>query len=247
MVIQNSNIHNDVLLLLQSAKQGKVVSPWRYPGGKSHVMKKHILPFIRKMNKTNEFNDPFAGGGCIPIALAKEYPTMRFRLNDKNPAMAEYWRIIASDEEPEILYKALETPMTREWYKLVSYSEPEEPQMRVYRALVLNRINWNGVQSSNPSKDFLARYDAKETTLRIRALRILFKDRLEIFNLDVLDFLKVVGGKAFVFLDPPYWQQGKNLYPTFMNPIEHKRLANSLKALDRKKMKPGPSDFSMIA
>ena len=65
-----------------------------------------------------------------------------------------------------------------------------------------------------------------------------FRDKVKLFNLDVIDFINsiLLGDDAverkdelFVFLDPPYFRQGKTLYSEFYRSEDHFCLASIIK------------------
>ena len=59
------------------------------------------------------------------------------------------------------------------------------------------------------------------------------KDRITLKNLDANKFIvqeipKYSKKDTFIFFDPPYYTQGKNLYLSFVNKDEHKKLAQNI-------------------
>jgi len=62
-----------------------------------------------------------------------------------------------------------------------------------------------------------------------------YKDRISVYNLDALAFLRTVvvrlprGQNAFVYLDPPYYAKGDELYLNFYEHADHERLARYLR------------------
>lgn len=57
------------------------------------------------------------------------------------------------------------------------------------------------------------------------------------FNLEANDFiekilLKTDKERLFVFLDPPYYKQGKNLYTNFFQYKDHENLSVTIKKMD---------------
>jgi len=59
--------------------------------------------------------------------------------------------------------------------------------------------------------------------------------RIEIDHIDGADFLRQVGaklgGKALVFLDPPYYVKGRELYANFYEPAHHATIAGKVRQL----------------
>ena len=61
-----------------------------------------------------------------------------------------------------------------------------------------------------------------------------FRSNIEIYNLDILDFIKKVENKKeklFTYFDPPYFIKGKALYTNFLNEEDHKKIYQSIKKL----------------
>lgn len=67
-----------------------VKTPLRYPGGKSRHVKK-ILPII--LTRLGDvYIEPFVGGGSIALAVSHASPGTQVIVNDKNPALSNFWR-----------------------------------------------------------------------------------------------------------------------------------------------------------
>ncbi|MBK7030885.1 MAG: DNA adenine methylase [Bacteroidales bacterium] len=73
--------------------------------------------------------------------------------------------------------------------------------------------------------------DLMTTELIERLQKIIAKrDKIFVSNLDALVFLKQIRDEnAFVYIDPPYYSQGKALYFNYYNHEEHVLLANLLR------------------
>lgn len=62
-----------------------------------------------------------------------------------------------------------------------------------------------------------------------------YKDRIQLFNLDAIDFLKTHLRKSkkerpiFVYLDPPYFVKGRKLYLNYYEKKDHESLSAYLK------------------
>jgi len=112
-----------------------------------------------------------------------------------------------------------------------------------FATFYLNRCNRSGIignagliggvkQSGKWKLD--ARFNRGELARRIGRLA-LYADRIELFNLDAMDFLRnyvskpKVAQKSFVYLDPPYFAKGSQLYLNFYCPDDHRCLARYLR------------------
>ncbi len=61
-----------------------------------------------------------------------------------------------------------------------------------------------------------------------------FADRVELYNLDALAFLKNHtkyrrNNNTFVYIDPPYYEKGPSLYRYYYDDEQHRELANFIK------------------
>ena len=75
-----------------------ILSPLRYPGGKTRAVK-HILPLIPK--GLDELCSPFFGGGSIEIAYAKDNPDCKVQGYDVFEPIVWFWEALL--ENPELL------------------------------------------------------------------------------------------------------------------------------------------------
>lgn len=79
-----------------------------------------------------------------------------------------------------------------------------------------------------------ARYNKDELIRRIEKVH-LYRERIEIHNLDAIGFLRDVVsvkeelGSVLVYLDPPYYVKGRHLYLNHSEHQDHVRLAEFLK------------------
>jgi len=72
------------------------------------------------------------------------------------------------------------------------------------------------------------RYNPKKIITKMLECRKLLKNRLTIYNKDFSNLSELNDEEVCLYLDPPYYVQGKNLYPIFMEDSEHLQLANIL-------------------
>jgi len=60
-----------------------------------------------------------------------------------------------------------------------------------------------------------------------------YKDKIELYNLEANDFIKHIlldysPEEVFIFFDPPYYEQGKNLYTNFFEHKNHLELKENI-------------------
>ena len=212
---------------------------FRYPGGKSKLLepiKEHLYPLIEK---SNGFTEPFTGGGSVLVQVAKDFPEARLFANDKDITIYSFWLLFKYDfdEYFEELYKLIrQKPTVDLFIKMREDGIPKDEVGRAYYAIFFNRTTFSGIQTSGPIGGYSqsskykidCRYNAERIIKECEALRVLFKDRLDVRNDDCVDFVQHLPEMG-AYLDPPYYVKGKELYPTFMQDKEHDNLAETLR------------------
>lgn len=211
---------------------------FRYPGGKSKLLEpinKALYPLIRE---TGAFAEPFVGGGSVLVQVAKDFPDIKLYINDKDPYMYGFWKMLAeaSDKEMGLFYTLLRTKPTISLFKHLRENPPAIDRASVaHYAVFFNRTTFSGIQTSGPlggydqnSKYKIdCRYNADRIAKEVDALRYLVKGRLKVSNSDCIKFLSDTPEVA-TYLDPPYFVKGKDLYPVHMQMEEHGALADML-------------------
>lgn len=212
-------------------------SPLRYPGGKGKLS----VP-IKEILKVNNLYDstylePYAGGCGIGIYLLLRGIISRLVINDIDPAVHSYWRLVLKDTS-EFIEWIDTVPLTiDEWRNQKAIYAEGIPSKDLGRAFFyLNRTNRSGVlnagviggndQSGNYKID--ARFNRDDLKKRVKQISAL-KNRIVLHNLDALDFLVTTKSsykKSFYFIDPPYVVKGSRLYLNFYREDDHRKLAS---------------------
>jgi DNA adenine methylase len=98
---------------------------------------------------------------------------------------------------------------------------------RTNRSGILNGGNIGGRDQTGPWK-IDARYNAPELVRRIESIAIM-RDRIKLTRQDALKFLKAGAArwpkKILVYLDPPYYVKGRDLYYDFYEQKDHASVA----------------------
>ena len=219
-------------------------SPLRYPGGKNC-----IFPFVSRLFRENEligssYAEPYAGGAGLALRLLFEEYVSKIHLNDLDYSIYSFWAAVlerndalcAWIEDVEVsmdswrLYKAIQN--------LGNAADPFEMAKSTF---FLNRTNVSGVliggviggQDQLGKFKIDARFNKADLIARIRKIGQ-FKDRIKLTNLDGIDFVRKIDSKdenIFIYLDPPYFQKGANLYLNFYIESDHRRLAKHVHRL----------------
>lgn len=226
---------------------GQIASPLRYPGGKTR-----LTGFLAQVIKTNHMRDPvyvepYAGGAGAALALLFSEKVSRIVLNDRDRCIYAFWRAVLNQTQ-QFLELLESTPITiKEWRRQREiYENPRRyGQLRLgFATFFLNRCNRSGIiVTGGPIGGYAQqgkwKVDARfnRETLRNRIEKIdVYRERIEVYNLDALDFLRTVvhtvtrrEDPCLVFLDPPYYEKGGDLYLNSYNHANHTALARFLK------------------
>lgn len=220
-------------------------SPLRYPGGKQILG--HVLSNVLKLNKCEggTYAEPYAGGAGAALALLFGEHVTNIMLNDADTSIYAFWTAVLNQTNA-LLRLLNDTPLTvDEWDRQRRiYLHPERySSLRLgFATFYLNRCNRSGIianggviggrdQSGRWKID--ARFNRKGLTRRIERIA-LYRDRIKLFNLDAIHFLRKhlrtdnTAKRTLVYLDPPYFAKGSQLYLNYYEPDDHRCLSKYL-------------------
>lgn len=198
-------------------------SPLRYPGGKTS-----IFPFMSSLFYENSligysYAEPYAGGCGLALQLLFNEFVDKIYLNDYDKSIYSFW--FATLHHPNELCNWIENVSINleNWHEYRSiYQNPSSDLINLAKAtFFLNRTNVSGVlkggviggQQQQGKYKIDARFNKQELIDRIQKIT-LFKDRIHLFNLDGVNFVKKINRKKeniFIYFDPPYYQKGSDL------------------------------------
>ncbi len=221
-------------------------SPLRYPGGKAV-----LSDFLSDVIAVNDLQDgvyvePYAGGAGAALTLLFGEHVQRIVLNDADPCVYAFWDAVLNRKD-DFVRRLTETPVTiEEWKRQRDIYRNQHRYSRIkvaFASFYLNRCNRSGIMvNGGPIGGFEqtgkwkldARFNRDALIRRIEKIH-LYRDRIEIHNLDALDFLGDVVGRSdavdetLVYLDPPYYVKGSELYLNHYRPDDHAQLAAFIK------------------
>lgn len=218
------------------------LSPLRYPGGKSK-----LAPFVRSIIRENRIHDgcyiePYAGGASVALDLLFTGDVRSVVINDLDPNIYAFWRsaVFRSDELITAVNDcALTIPEWRRQREILR-SDTKDELSRGFATLFLNRTNRSGIlkggviggldQTGVWKLD--ARFNRQGLSDRIRKIGGL-RDHVDIRNEDAAVLVAdsdIATTDSFVYLDPPYYDQGSKLYLSYNNDEDHKRIHASLES-----------------
>lgn len=232
-------------------------SPLRYPGGKGKISRfvGHVLE-MNGINGT--YVEPFAGGAGIAVNLLLHDKVDRIIINDLDEGVYEFWNVLLSDPEwlmreidkvpfdyadktmratPEELITYWSTIHRR--YKINHYTDM---RLKGLDFFMLNRMNVSGIIKGGPiggrgqggTYNISARFNKTGLKKRIGLLSEK-SDRITIIRSEASFFLGELADGVYgkpdnymVFVDPPYYVQGKNLYNSYATNRIHELVADKL-------------------
>jgi DNA adenine methylase len=219
-------------------------SPLRYPGGKGKLANYVKLIFLSNGFVGREYVEPYAGGAGIALTLLFEEYASHIHINDLNPSLSAFWRAVL--DAPEELCSRIEhiSVTTAEWERQRAIQEdPEANQIDLaFSTLFLNRTSRSGIigggiiggkrQTGKWKID--ARFGRQDLIRRIRKIAR-HRSRITVTCLDAAEYLTSVLptiDRPFVYLDPPYYVKGGDLYQHSYKPEDHATISSLVHQLD---------------
>lgn len=220
-------------------------TPLRYPGGK-----RRLAPVVVRLLEENrlrnvDYVEPYAGGAAIAWALLLGEHASTVHINDLSRPVYAFWRSVLNQTSD--LCRRVETAKLtmREWHRQRAvYEDAANADLSDlgFAALFLNRTNRSGIigggviggQRQKGAWGLDARFNKTELVQRIRRIGR-YKSRINLYQQDALAFTQTVlpalGLNTFCFYDPPYIENGEDLYLNNYDVDGHKQLAAAVSEL----------------
>lgn len=220
------------------------VSPLRYPGGKallsayvSGVLEENLLSGCT-------FYEPYAGGASVSLDLLRLGFIDRAVLVERDPLVYAFWWCVFN-VSAELCAAVEACPVSLDtWHALQPIRDIDDPRKSSYTLLQIglaglffNRTNFSGIIGAGPiggqlqasSYKIDCRFNKIALVRQIRAAAAL-ASRVAVHFGDALTFLKknaakISTGFSFVYVDPPYYAQGRKLYRHYYADYDHVALA----------------------
>ena len=221
-------------------------SPLRYPGGKGSLSSFLADIILYNNLEGGAYYEPYAGGAGAALYLLINGFVNEIHLNDADYSIYAFWHSILHRNQ-DFIEKIVEAELnTKEWQKQKKILKGSTKHSLLdvgFAVFYMNRCNRSGIiNNAGPIGGYAQegrwKIDARfnKTTLCQRIKRInKYKNKISIYNIDAIDFLKkkLPRGekrrKVFVYLDPPYFNNGKKLYLNYYEEKDHKALAKYIK------------------
>lgn len=220
-------------------------SPLRYPGGKGKLAK-----FVADVVRLNGISDglyvePYAGGAAVAWELLLTGVVRRVAINDLSTPVHSFWSSVLDDTDA-LVRLIVDTPVdmaNRDRLKRVfADAMNADPLELGFATFFLNRTNRSGIlnggaiggREQTGKWKIDARYNKPELIARIERIAQA-RRRITLSNLDAVQFLKEMApqwsGKTLVYLDPPYFDKGPDLYYNFYKHDDHAGVAAAVHSL----------------
>ena len=221
---------------------GYTQSPLRYPGGKSSFSR--LLAKFIELNKLQDgvYVEPYVGGAGAGLNLLFSEYVNSLIINDADRFIYLFWKCILFDTE-KFAKLINDTPISiDEWQKrrqILKSPQSSSDLEIAFSAFYLNRCNRSGIlyagpiggQSQAGEWRLDARFNKKSLVKKIEKIA-LYSSRISIYNLDAIEFIQKVvlllavpNNRLLVYLDPPYYSNGDQLYLNYYKKGDHVKLA----------------------
>ncbi|MBJ7622910.1 DNA adenine methylase [Weissella confusa] len=241
--------------------QTRTSTPLRYPGGKSQLYD-FLVKTMLTNNISGTYIEPFAGGAGIAIELLLKNKVKSIVINDFDPSIHSVWNAVINHPQELIERLSevpfdYTTPGVLSPNQLIQYwdnikNRHAESHLdpfsmeNAFTTLMLNRMNVSGIISGGPiggrtqqgKYKLDSRFNKDTLIKKIMAIAARSAD-IDLYKLDANELITVISNEpkyepdnTFIFFDPPYYVQGKNLYLSFINNSQHAILAKNILAMD---------------
>lgn len=220
-------------------------SPLRYPGGKGKLAK-----FVADIIRQNDLSDglyvePYAGGAAVAWELLLTGVVRRVAINDISLPVFSFWHSVLNETD-RLAQLIRDTPIdltTRDRLKATVDNPAGQDRLSLGFALFyLNRVHRSGIinggviggraQTGEWKMD--ARFNRSDLIHRIEQIADA-RRRIELTNSDAVDFVNAGAGtwpaKTLVYLDPPYYEKGSQLYHHYYRHPDHAAVAEAVSKL----------------
>lgn len=217
-------------------------SPLRYPGGKARVANFMRLLCACNGIENGTYVEPYAGGASVGLYLLAVRSAGDIYVNDVDPGIAAFWRAVVDDTE-RLCGRIQNADLSvDEWRRqqTVWRSESASDLERGFATFYLNRVNRSGIiagagliggvaQEGRWKMD--ARFPVAELIRRIRAIAR-EQGRIHVRQQDALALLEELrpqlDSNSLIYLDPPYYEKGQQLYRNSYSPEDHAQVAEAV-------------------
>lgn len=223
-------------------------TPLRYPGGKGK-----LVPYVKRIFDDNDLVDgvyvePYAGGAAVAMELLLHEYVRKVYINDISAGVAAFWRSVLNDTDKLCAAIAGAKVTMAEWrrQKAIQEAPGKHDDLALgFSTIFLNRTNYSGILSAGVigGKEqkgkwkMDARFNTVDLIQRIHAIARV-RSRIEFHQQDAIEFIDGVApslpAKSLIYLDPPYYAKGSDLYLHHYHHDDHVMIAKRVAKLRTK-------------
>lgn len=223
-------------------------TPLRYPGGKGK-----LVPYLKQVFEDNDLVDgvyvePYAGGAAVAMELVLQEFARKIYINDISAGIGAFWRSVLNDTDA-LCSKISKVKVTvDEWRKqrsILQDADQHDDLTLGFATFFLNRTNRSGILSAGviggKNQDgkwkIDARFNVSDLVKRVQAIARI-RNRIEFHQKDAVAFLDAIApslpAKSLIYLDPPYYVKGSDLYLHHYMHDDHVKIAKRIARLKSK-------------
>jgi DNA adenine methylase len=219
----------------------KRLLPFRFPGGKSKVID-YLYSRLRQ-SKSKMLISPFTVGGSFELAMLDAGAVQELHLNDWDTGIFSFWWVVK--HMPYALIERLQSiePSHQDFFQAQAIIKSDYQGVDMVDAawsvLLVNRLAYSGIVKANPlggrngSKEtLLSRWNPRELIKRITHIHQI-SDRIHVTQENAIELIEDAywNEEATIFIDPPYFVKGKDLYHCYYTKEDHVALSCLLDSL----------------
>lgn len=218
-------------------------SPLRYPGGKDKIYK-FVASLIEENNLIGiNYAEPYAGGAGLALHLLNNEFVGKIYLNDLAPEIYSFWCAVLDRTEELCEWVDSVKVSIDSWHYYKEAQSSGDLFELAKSTFFLNRTNVSGVLKGgvigglNQTGRFKidARFNKRVLISRIQSIARM-KNRIVLSNIDGIRFVNKLNnrvGDFFINLDPPYYEDGKDLYLNYYKEKDHINLSKCVSKITK--------------
>ncbi|MBU8933264.1 MAG: DNA adenine methylase [candidate division Zixibacteria bacterium] len=218
------------------------ISPLRYPGGKG-MLAKYLRMVVTENNlQDGHYVEVFAGGAGVAWSMLLGEYVRHVHINDLDRAIHSFWISVLNNTD-DLCRLINDTRISMsQWHRQKAiHSDPDQyrPLELGFATFYLNRTNRSGIigggviggKNQTGKWKLDARFNKGDLISRIQRIAR-YRSRISVYRLDARDFigqeLPKLPKQTLVYLDPPYYAKGSELYQNHFVPSDHESLASAI-------------------
>ena len=189
------------------------------------------------------YAEPYAGGASLALSLLFGEHVAEIHLNDFDRSVWAFWKS-AVDHSSELVARIRSTSVTMdEWYAQREVQSNKQHASILdlgFSTFYLNRTNRSGILTGGVvggkgqvgQWKINARFNKQNLIDRLERIAA-YKSRIHVTKLDALTFIARRGHslpskRSLIYLDPPYFTKGPELYMNAYKPSDHAAVASAV-------------------